>query len=205
MLKFGQMLQMKHLSTALNSYREQINSQLRRIQFPEKWKGTIFEKWKDYWQNLFFDYRDVAKDTIKTAKSEPKKSAAILSLFAFSTYCFKTNPDENNYRDTVISYSTQLIMIGPAIRNPGAKKYLEEIETYYNQEILKRVSLGLFSLILKENYNDYIGIYKAHCPYLEVPFYKFYEKIVDIGFMNRWHILEKEMIDCDVNPQEWSD
>ncbi|XP_014291699.1 mitochondrial import inner membrane translocase subunit Tim29 [Halyomorpha halys] len=184
---------------------QRFNLDIKYPQFPEKFKGTIVERWADYWKNLLHDYAEVIKDTAISAKQQPLKSGALLTVLGIGTYCVKNNPDEISYRDAVISYSEDMMFVGPLVRNPKTVKYLKDLEKSYNEGTIRRLSFGLFSLIWKDDYNDCLGIYKSQCKYLGVPVYRFHERIVDFGFLNKWFYLDKYMEDFDVNPEEWGD
>lgn len=184
---------------------QRMSVEIKYPQFPEKLKGTVVEKWADYWKNLLHDYAEVIKDTAISIKQQPLKSTALATVFGMATYCVKNNPDEISYRDAVISYSEEMMFVGPSVRNPIALQYLKDIENNYNEGTIRRLSFGIFSVIWKDDFNECLGIYKAQCNYIGLPFYKFHERIVDIGFLNKWFVLDKCMEDFDVNPEEWGE
>ncbi|KAK9511632.1 hypothetical protein O3M35_000254 [Rhynocoris fuscipes] len=172
---------------------------------PEKLKGTILEKWLLYWRDVIKDYSDVTKDAVRDVIDKPWKGVTLLTTFSSSVYFMKTNPDEDSFRDTLLSYSNDLIFVGPAIRNPEAVNHLKFLEKCYNEGIIRRASFGLFSIIWIDNYDKTLGIYKALCPYLKPELLKMHERIIDVGFCNKWWIIDRKMVDNDVNPEEWKD
>lgn len=197
----------RNFKTLVNKYinAQRINIEIKYPQFPERLKGTIVERWADYWKNLLHDYAEVVKDTAISVKQKPLKAAALATVLGVGTYCVKNNPDELSYRDAVISYSEEMMFVGPSVRNPVTTRYLKDIEKSYNEGTIHRLSFGLFSVIWIDDYNDCLGIYKAQCNYLGLPFYRFHERIIDIGFLNKWFVLDKYMEDFDVNPEEWGE
>uniref|UniRef100_R4G7T7 Mitochondrial import inner membrane translocase subunit Tim29 n=1 Tax=Rhodnius prolixus TaxID=13249 RepID=R4G7T7_RHOPR len=188
------------LYEVINKYNKKLNS----IEMPEKFKGTFVEKWVTYWKDVYRDYLDVIKDSANEIKKSPWKGVALLSVFTSGTYLFTTNPDEKSYRDTVLSYSNELILVGPSIRNPNCLNHIKCLEQLYNEGTMKRFSFGLFSIMWADNYNKCVVYIKPYA-ILKPEYLTFYERIVDVGFCNKWWAIEKKMIDMDVNPDEWID
>lgn len=172
---------------------------------PERFKGTMVERWAEYWQAVYKDYKDVAVGIVTDVKDKPWKGVAWSSLIGSSYYCAKHNPDEHSYRNALLQCSNDFIFVGQPIRNPKTTRHLNTVEHYYNQGIIKRQSFGLFSLMWVDNFKDTVGLYKATCRYLAPEILTFHTRIVDVGFLDRWWLLEKKMIDCDVNPEEWDE
>uniref|UniRef100_A0A0V0GBN3 Mitochondrial import inner membrane translocase subunit tim29 n=1 Tax=Triatoma dimidiata TaxID=72491 RepID=A0A0V0GBN3_TRIDM len=181
------------------------NKRLNSIEMPEKFKGTFIEKWVTYWKDVCRDYMDVVKDSAKEIQNSPWKGVAFFSAFTSGAYLLNTNPDENSFRNTMISYSNEMLLVGPSIRNPNCLNHLKYLEQHYNEGTIRRFSFGLFSIMWVDNYSNCLGIYKAMCPYLKPEYLTFYERILDLGCCNKWWLIEKKMKNMDVNPNEWID
>jgi hypothetical protein len=68
---------------------------------------------------------------------------------------------------------------------------------------MRTLSLGIINFIWISDHDKSSGLYQAHCDYLEPKFSNFHERIVDIGFLGEWLILQRTMKDFDVNPSEF--
>ncbi|XP_024084853.1 mitochondrial import inner membrane translocase subunit Tim29 isoform X2 [Cimex lectularius] len=177
----------------------------RFTQMPERLKGTFVDRWATYWKDLFRDYYEVFKDVGTDLKNKPVKSGVIFTLSGLSYFCWKNNPDMNDFRSAVMKHSNEFIFIGPKIRNPKTTEHLNLLEQCTNEGTLRRFSFGLFSFIWRDNYSDTVGIYSKWCPYLTPEWLSFHTRVLDVGFLNKWWILEEKMVDCDINPGEWGD
>lgn len=174
-------------------------------QLPEKYKGTVIEKWYKYWEGLIQDYTEVFKDTIEEAYTKPWKTMLIGGVGGFCTYALYNNPDEMDYKNQLIGYQNDFGLVGKPVRNPSADVYLKYLNNCYNYGLIRRFSFGLFSVIWLDNYDANVGLYKAQCPYLKPQIKNFHERIIDFGFLNKYWLMERKMVDYDVNPNEWID
>lgn len=114
------------------------------------------------------------------------------------------NPDEASLRREIIREGLRLILVGESIRNPVSVQHITQLEQCCNEKTLRRLNLGILSLIWLDNYDKDCCLYKATCSYLKPRYVTFYERIVDIGFLDKWWILEKKMRDYDVNDAEFN-
>lgn len=121
-----------------------------------------------------------------------------------SLYSSIHNPDEISFKDHMIKYNLKLMLLGEPIRNPVAVKHIEQLQQYYNEGIIRKINLGILSLIWIDNYDENCSLYKAVCPYLKPRYVTFYNRIVDIGFLDKWWMLENKMKDYDVNEAEFN-
>lgn len=96
------------------------------------------------------------------------------------------------------------MQVGEPIRNPVSVQHIKWLEQCYNEGLIRRLNLGILSLIWLDNYDRDCYIYKAVCPYLKPRYVTFYERIVDVGFLERWWLLERKMKDYDINEAEFS-
>lgn len=68
----------------LKSTSEKINGKI---------KGTILEKWVNYWKTVIRDYKDVGVSLKQDIKEKPLKSSLYFTGAAFVGLCIKLNPD----------------------------------------------------------------------------------------------------------------
>ncbi|GFG35546.1 hypothetical protein Cfor_08281, partial [Coptotermes formosanus] len=157
----------------------------------------------NYWKNLCMDYKEVATETAQSACQKPVKAMFICSGLGFMAYCAHRNPDEWTFRDKFLFHSNEMMLIGESIRNPQAVSHLRFLEMCHNMGVLRMLSLGIINFIWISDYDKSSGLYQAHCDYLEPKFSNFYERIVDVGFLGEWWILQRTMKDFDVNRSEF--
>ncbi|XP_012532324.1 mitochondrial import inner membrane translocase subunit Tim29 [Monomorium pharaonis] len=203
-----QMFQYPHkFRTAFRLLRCKFNAigvKIRNYEMPERIKGTILERWAKYWHGLYIDYKDVAFDVAKDCRERPVRAAMYITLLGGCFYAGQRNPDETMFRAQLVQNSLKLIQVGEPIRNPISVQHINWLQQCCNEGLIRRLNLGIVSLIWLDNYDKDCFLYKTVCPYLKPRYMTFYERIVDIGFLEKWWILEKKMKDYDVNEAEFS-
>lgn len=167
-------------------------------------KTPLLKKWFSYWKALLNDYKDVMVEAAKHAKEHPVKSSIWATLLCSAYTCGVMNPDEHHFRAQIVNSANDLIFVGKTIRNPATVDYLRTVESYYNSGQIRYISLGIFSVILRDYKTRTSGVYKDNCSYTQPTYLEIIrDHIIDVGFFNKWWILESKMIDCDVNETEW--
>lgn len=170
-----------------------------KLVFPEKYKGTIYEKWARYWQQLGIDYKDVFVNVVQQTKEKPIRSSIYCTSGGALYYCMKNNPSEEDFRIQLRNYNANAVMVHDSCLNKISTDYIKFIERCYNQGIVRYFSLGFISFLWLDNYDRGASLYKATCTYTEPQYLKFHERVIDVGFMNKWWNLSKKMTDYDVN------
>uniref|UniRef100_A0A2M4BZP2 Mitochondrial import inner membrane translocase subunit Tim29 n=1 Tax=Anopheles marajoara TaxID=58244 RepID=A0A2M4BZP2_9DIPT len=178
-----------------------IEARLEAITLPERFKGTIVEKWATYWRNLVIDYKEMVLDTGRGMRDRPVRSTIYVSLLAAAGYCGANNPSETDFYDQYRRAYNQLSLVHPTCQNPVASQHITFLERCHNEGILRRLSLGVVSFLWLDNYDRGLAIYKAVCPYLQPHYLTFHERIVDVGFNGKWWQLERKMVDYDINEE----
>jgi len=144
-------------------------------------------------------------DQLFTKSSAVNFCFSWVSGIAAAFYCASTNPTEISFRDTVISMSNEMALIPKSILNTAAANHITFLESCYNQGIVRRLSIGVASFIWLDNYDPAVGNYASQCSYLQPRYLRFHQRVIDIGFIGRWWMMDSAMIDFDVNPFEWKD
>ncbi|PSN56227.1 hypothetical protein C0J52_00393 [Blattella germanica] len=175
-----------------------------KFTFPEKYKGTILEKWAKYWKNVYIDYKEVAVEIAETSRERPIRTAFILTGLGFFGYCIRTNPDEKIFRDKLLLYMNELGTVGEIIRNPSAVQHLEFLERCYNHGVIRTLNLTVLSLVWLNDFDKASGLYPSQCDYLSPKYFTFHRRVVDIGFLGEWWLLNRFMKDYDINPSEFA-
>lgn len=184
------------VKTKLNAIETSVSS---KFVLPEKYKGTIYEKWARYWQQLGIDYRDVFVNVAQQMKEKPILASIYCTTGVGFYYCVKNNPSEEDFRIQLLNHNANAVLVHDSCLNDNATDYIKFIEKCSNQGILRYLSLGFISFLWLDNYDRNAALYKATCEYTEPQYLNFHERVIDIGFMNKWWNLRKKMTDYDVN------
>ncbi|XP_076236028.1 mitochondrial import inner membrane translocase subunit Tim29 [Calliopsis andreniformis] len=186
------------------TYVNDILHKVRNFKTPERLKGTFLERWGKYWNNVYIDYRDVAVDVVKDCKTRPILATTYTSILAFFIYLNKHNPDESSFREHLLQNTMKVMQVGEPTRNPISEHHVKWLEQCYNEGIVRRMNLGILSLIWLDNYDKACSLYKAVCPHLKPRYITFYERVVDVGFLDEWWLLKNKMKEYDVNEAEFA-
>ncbi|KAE8738200.1 hypothetical protein FOCC_FOCC016329 [Frankliniella occidentalis] len=187
-----------------NKY-NRIKARLSLDDAAERLKGSKFEKIGNFWINLLRDYGEVIKDTSNGIKERPKRALIYAWGFWAWLYCVNTNPNERSFRDQCLSAATEISSLPAAIRNAEPCTHLAFLESCHNAGLLRRLNLGVCSVMWLDNYDKNAGLYAAHCKYLKPKYFSFHERILDYGMLGRWWVISGKMKDYDINPDEWKE
>ncbi|XP_031638590.1 mitochondrial import inner membrane translocase subunit Tim29 [Contarinia nasturtii] len=186
-------------SSLLKTKFDAVQNRINNFQVPDRFKGTMVEKWMLYWKGLVSDYRDVFMDVIKQAKEKPIRAAIYGGLGASTVYSFKHNPSESDHIEQLRTYNTKMVLVDPVCQNKVSSQYLTFVERCHNEGIVRRLNLGIVSLLWLDNYDRALGLYKATCSFTRPELITWHQRIIDVGFLDKWWKIEEKMIDYDIN------
>ncbi|CAH2014988.1 unnamed protein product [Acanthoscelides obtectus] len=167
--------------------------------FNAKIKGTIVENWVKYWKLVARDYRDVAISLKDEARAKPGKTVLYITGFGFLTLCMASNPNSKSFRAKYIQCANDVALVSLNVANPDSVNHLKYIERCFNANTIRYANLGLFSVIWVDEFSSDCDTYECKCAYLQVPYTKLSERILDVGFMGIWWVISRKMLDYDIN------
>ncbi|XP_049872180.1 mitochondrial import inner membrane translocase subunit Tim29 [Pectinophora gossypiella] len=170
-----------------------------KVKFPARLKGTIVEKWADYWKNLFIDYKQMLIDLRNDIQDEPKKAFKWTVGLGMLYLLGKNNPDELDFKDNLKRIGNDIVMVSEPCQNPKSIEHLRFLETCYNAGVIHYSNLGIASIMYTSELNDSCDLYKSQCKYLQPSYFSFPSRIVDVGFMGRWWNIYIKTSNYDVN------
>lgn len=97
------------------------------------------------------------------------------------------------------------MLVPDSIRNKESEANHDLIGRCFNAGTLRRWNCVLFSVMWQDNYSQDLGVYPSQCKYLKAGYLDFADRIVDVGWLGRWWIMEKKMRDYDVSSEEWDE
>ena len=159
----------------------------------------------NYFKMVKYDYSEALKEVTEFYKVKPIKAGVSTALVAFGLYAAHNNPDERSYWDNFVVNSQDLSMIGDPVRNPGSQRLVDYVSRAYNAGLVRRLNLGVASLMWVDNYDAGMGLYAARCDYLQPSWTDMRHRVIDVGFLGRWWIADTKMEMSDVNTEEWNE
>lgn len=169
------------------------------IKFPEKFKGTVVEKWADYWKNLFIDYRQMLQDLRSDIQEEPIKAAKWTTGIAITYALAKNNPNELDFKNELKMVENEIALVTEDCMNKKSVEHLRFLGTCYNEGTIQYKNLGIFSVMYVAELSASCDLYKAQCSYMKSTFLSYPSHIVDIGIMGKWWNLYKKTSNYDIN------
>ncbi|XP_066150834.1 mitochondrial import inner membrane translocase subunit Tim29 [Euwallacea fornicatus] len=167
--------------------------------FNKKIKGTVVEKWINYWKIITKDYKDVAKSVKEDIVQAPFQSSLYFTGATFIALSFKLNPDLKSFRAKYIESANNISLVPLNMANPQSVKHLKYIKSSFNRKLIRHMNLGVMSIVWVDKYSEECDLYENNCPYLQIPYWKFSGQILDVGFLNVWWIISRKMLDFDIN------
>ena len=153
--------------------------------------------------HLVRDYKAVANSAVTYVRERPIKFISQLGIVGLGVYCWSQKPDMQSYADELFKSSNELLQVSSLVRNKASDTFVRDLITSYNQNRLTCRSVGVFSVILRNDFPDECDSYDKNCYYVQPRWTKLHERIVDVGILGRWFMLEKAMVDYDVNEEEF--
>ncbi|KAK4871945.1 hypothetical protein RN001_016069 [Aquatica leii] len=175
------------------------NTKNALVRLEVKSKGTRFENLVKYWKTLYMDYKDVAVDIVKESRERPLKTVSILTILSSVFYCAKHNPSLISYRENIISAKNKLLLVHPTTQNVNTALHLKRVENYFNRGCIRRLNLGIVSLIWADYYSDSCSSSQAKCKYLQMKYSDMKDHVIDVGFLDYWWFLSDIMENYDLN------
>jgi len=155
-------------------------------------------------RQLFLDYYDVFKDVQKSAKSRPFKATLYGVSVVFVLNLFRTNEGLRSYNADVVSACNRIGAVTENLRNPFSNSYVQTLGELNGHRQLRQIDLGFSTIIYKTESNPEVALFRYNCKYLNPTILEFFtEKIVDLGVLGHWLVLESKMRDYDVNEEEY--
>ena len=143
------------------------------------------------------------EEAVQDMRQRPVRSAVLLGAAASVGYVGHHNPSGAEFESCMVEASNELLMLSDAIRSPAADSHLRRLIEAQNAGCLRRLNLGVCSLMWCDNYDAGVDVYAARCRAIGVRWRDIPSRVVDVGVLGRWLWLERAMVDYDINPDEW--
>ena len=151
------------------------------------------------------DYKAVAQETFQDITSGSIKAAVYLSGLVTLGLLHKANPTERDLESVLMESAHDLSLVGSSIRSREADEFVDKLCSARRDGNLHHTNLGIFSLVWISEHRDELDLYRAKCKHTNLPWYQWHEKVVDIGILGKFMILNRLMKDYDVNTNEWKE
>ncbi len=165
-------------------------------------RSTIFTKANSLGQpfkNIIMDYMEVSKDIQKDSRNSPVKYIMFLAMTGFGSFLYTKCPSMSDYQSEIIEYSNEIGLCAESTRNMKCKRHVDTMSTMLVDGYLDCVNFGLFSVVVQRPSSSRCHNYHQVCPHLQPRLWMLPSRVLDVGVMGQWIVLEKIMKDFDVN------
>lgn len=152
---------------------------------------------------LLRDYAEACRDGLTAARARPGRAAVYVGMLGGAAACCALAPIEAAFEEALLDASGSLLLLAPATRNRHSEVFLQRLLWLRGRGRLRHLNLGFFSLVYEAPFDAQASLYQARCRYLQPRWVDFPRRILDVGFIGRWWILETRMHDCDINDDEF--
>lgn len=168
--------------------------------------ASVLNRVNLYFKNIYLDYYEVFKEVQKGARKRPLKASFYGASALFVLNLFRTNEGLRSYHSEVISACNRIGAVTEGSRNPTSFKFVQDIGELNGHGLLRQVDLGFSTLIYKADSRPDVALFRYNCSYLNPSIKEFVqERLVDLGFLGHWLMLEVKMKDYDINESEFQD
>lgn len=176
-------------------------------ELPEKLKGGFIEKnIVNFWKNVATDYKEATLEIVKGCKNRPLKASIYTLLGGSLLFANYNKPCEQDFKEHYTQYYHDLTLVPDSNRNVQAQKHFDRVTAAINSGTLRLTNLGIATLAWEDNYDSSVGLFSSQCDYMK-PTYKqiLEERLLDIGFLGKWTVADKLMLNYDINFEEWDE
>lgn len=168
-----------------------------------RWERLKNSKAGVWCRSLISDYKEACREMAVGAWERPIKASVYMALLGGAWACFHTKPDRSSFEAALLERSSQLGLLSPWIRSATSDGHVQSLVKLRNEGRLRHVSLGLLTLVYRADFDPDSTLYEAQCSNLSVPWRELPQRILDVGFIGQWWILDSKMKDYDVNEEEF--
>lgn len=176
-----------------------VRARVDQISLPQRFQGTVIERWAKYWKWLAIDYSSVVFGVLKDAQRRPVRTMVLAASCATIYKCAELNPTETDYRNELQFFKNEMTSLPENMQRTTSKAYLEWIESLQVAGRIRRINLGVASVFWQTDSNPELMTYKALCPYVAPEWTSLPGHLIEIGFWNRFWTLSSRMHNYDVN------
>ena len=165
-----------------------------RIRVPAR-----IQQWGQPFRNIILDYYEVSQDIIKSIKTHRVRSVFGFFCFGAVVYTSRQVPNEHSYYAELLDWSNELSLVNKTEQNQVSKSHIDRTLHLYASNRLRYINLGLVAIVMEIPTYPECKNYHNTCVHLQPRWWTFYNRIVDVGMYGKWLVMQRKMIDYDIN------
>lgn len=167
--------------------------------------ATVLNRLNLFFRNIYLDYYEVFKEVQRGAQAKPLKALSYGASTLFVLNLFRTNEGLRSYSSEVVSACNRVASVSENSRNPESFAFVQNIGEWNCHGLLRQIDLGFSTIIYRADSNPEVALFRYQCSYLKPSLKEFLqERLVDLGFLGHWLLLEIKMQNYDINEEEYA-
>lgn len=167
--------------------------------------SAILNRLNLFFRNIYLDYSEVFKEVRRSAQAKPLKASLYGASTLFVLNMFRTNEGLRSYSNEVVSACNRVASVNQSSRNPESFEFVQNIGQWNCNGLLRQIDLGFSTIIYRADCNPEVALFKYNCTHLKPSLKEFFqERLVDLGLLGHWLLLEVKMKNYDINEKEYS-
>ena len=114
-------------------------------------------------------------------------------------YSSREVPSEHSYYAELLDWSNELSLVNQMEQNQVSKSHIDRTLDLYASNRLRYINLGLVAIVMEIPTYPECKNYHNTCVHLQPRWWTFHNRIVDIGMYGRWVVIQRKMLDYDIN------
>ena len=167
-----------------------------RLRVPKR-----IQQWGQPFRNILLDYYEVSKDMVNNIRTHRVRSVLGFLCFGTIVYSSRQVPNECSYYGELLDWSNELSLVSEVEQNKVSKSHINRTLDLYANKRLHYVHLGLVAIVMELPTYPECKNYHYTCAYLQPRWWMFYNRIIDIGMYGKWLVIQRKMIDYDINDE----
>ncbi|MBN3302022.1 TIM29 translocase, partial [Amia calva] len=136
-------------------------------------------------------------------RERPIRAALYVSLLGGAWGCYRSNPGPASLQGRLLEASNALLLLSPWVRSGAADGHVRGLLRLQDEGRLRTLSLGLVTVAYSAPFDPDSCLYEARCPPLRPRWIALPDRLLDLGCLGRWWVLERKLRDFDVNEDEF--
>ena len=152
--------------------------------------------------NIFSDYSETIKNVNKYWIERPYQfSFASSCVLILSILTFKC-PDQESYFCSITECTNDISLLPPGLRSKKSEKEIYRLKSSLDESMIRSISLGPCRVAYMDKKPLKTQLFSLTSNFLMPSSFTFYDRILDVGFWNKWWYITSVMVDFDVCDDE---
>uniref|UniRef100_UPI00358DDCB1 mitochondrial import inner membrane translocase subunit Tim29 isoform X2 n=1 Tax=Myxine glutinosa TaxID=7769 RepID=UPI00358DDCB1 len=163
-------------------------------------KGRIGVWCRNIWQ----DYLEAGLDILRGMRDRPVQATAYGVVAAAVATSIHKSPGMDSFEVALTDAANDLLTVPEAIRNLHADNHVQMLLRLQANGRLRLLSLGFCTFLYEAPHDSACCSFESACAYMKPRWRDFPQRLRDVGFLGRWWLLDRNVVNSDINDLEFA-